>query len=159
METALHCATRAAEDLGDLVLGKVVIVAEQYGRALRLGQGREQAGRVERITLARGGIVGAVIERRGIAWLGRRPPMPIVAEVDGDLEEPRREAPPTVEASGRADDAEPRLLVDVIHVASAELAPEKLVQGPFIAAAEGLERVRVARRHETHELLVGGHPC
>src|SRR5213596_3906293 len=61
-------------------------------RPLRLGERGEEAAGVEG-RVGRRGRAGAGVHGGGIDRRGRRPALPVAAEVDGDLEEPGREAP------------------------------------------------------------------
>src|SRR5262249_55911970 len=81
---ALHRAPRAAEDGRHLLLGKIVVVAQDDGAPLRLGErGEETAGVDGRV--GRRGRSCADLGLGGIDRLGRRPPMPVAAEIEGDL--------------------------------------------------------------------------
>ena len=136
MQAALHRARRAAEDLGHLVLRKVVVVAQDDDVTLRIRQGREQALRVENRVDPRAAMVRRLARRFGNVFkrINAAATGPVAAAVDGDLKQPRPERPAAGEAAGRADDSEPGLLVEVIDVPAGglpgEQANERLLPAP-----------------------------
>src|SRR5439155_299884 len=71
---------------------------------------------VERGVATCGSVGRGVLDAGGVDGLGRRPAMPVATEIDGDLEEPRRKPAAAIETPRRADDPQPRLLVEVIDV-------------------------------------------
>jgi hypothetical protein len=84
--------------------------------------------------------------------------MPIAAEVDGDLEEPGREAPLLIKPVGRADDAQPGLLVQILDIAPAGPPVQKARQRPFVPAQQLAQRGLAAFGLPRHGRFVGLHP-
>src|SRR6187455_1610319 len=156
MQTALHRAARTAEDLGHLTLRQVVVVAQQDDLALHGRKRREQALGVEdRVDTGRP-TTGPLVRQLGRVLERVDPPAarPVAAAVDRDLEEPRAERPAGREAAGPADDAEPRLLVEVVDVTAAGLTREQPKERLLPASTQLRQRGSVAGGNGGHEHLV-----
>src|SRR5207249_5057211 len=129
---ALHRAPRAAEDRRHLLLGKIMVVAQDDGAPLGLGERGEEAAGVDG-GVDRPGGAGAGVRGGGFDRLERRPAAPVAAEVDGDLEEPGREATPRVEAARRAPPPQPRPLVEVLDITPPGVPGDELVERALVA--------------------------
>src|SRR5438552_2163452 len=128
-------------------------------RALRARSG--SAAPSTRVASPGGGVgpgAAAGVRGGGIDRLERRPAAPVAAEVDGDLEEPGREATPRVEAARRAHHPQPRLLVEVLDITPPGVPGDELVERALVAPAELLQPAPVAARDRRDQLLVGRHP-
>src|SRR5204863_1009688 len=92
-----------------------------------------------------------------IDGIGARLPMPVAAEVERDLEEPRRESPCGIEAWRGTDGAQPGVLVEIIDVLPAGVPVDELEERSLPAPRELRERRVVSARDCRDERLVGRH--
>src|SRR4029077_19435811 len=86
-----------------------------------------------------------------------RSPVPVAAQVDGDLEQPRREASRRVEAGAVTDHAPPGFLEEIFDVMATGVSMDEARQWPFVTPQELTQRALVAARQTGGELFIRGH--